>query len=228
MHGENRCKFSHAQALKRGAAKMVVFMKILLLSSIVGLLSLGSACSSSPSSESKKAAAPIEPVTGQTALYRMYQVARSWAPDLEVLQLTSLHPEGVPEAPGKAGAWQATFVSESKNAARNYTYSVVDIEPTLHQGVFASQPENWSASGDTKPFLIAAVKTDTDAAYKKAVKTAGAAAKQEKVPTISFLLQKLNKFTNPTWRVIWGESLGTADLSAYVDASTGEYLETMH
>lgn len=207
---------------------MVLFMRILLLSSIVGVLSIGSACSGSPSSGSKKAETPVQPVTGQTALYRMYQVARSWAPDLEVLQLTTLHPEGVPEVPGKSGAWQATFVSQSKNAARNYTYSVVDIEPTLHQGVFASQPESWSGSGDTKPFVIAAVKTDTDAAYQKALKTAGPAAKREKAPTISFLLQKLNKFTNPTWRVIWGESLGTADLSAYVDASTGEYLETMH
>jgi hypothetical protein len=158
----------------------------------------------------------------------MYQVARSWAPDVEVLQMTTLHPGGVPEVAGKAAAWQATFVSESKSSARNYTYSVVDVEPTLHQGVFASQPESWSGSGDTKPFLIAAVKTDTDAAYKTALKTAGTAARQEKVPTISFLLEKLNKFTDPTWRVIWGESLGTADLSAYVDASTGEYLETMH
>lgn len=158
----------------------------------------------------------------------MYQVARSWAPDLEVLQMTSLHPGGVPEVPGKAGAWQATFVSESKSAARTYTYSVIDVEPTLHKGVFSAQPESWSGSGDTKPFLIASVKTDTDAAYQKALKTAGPSAKREKAPTISFLLQKLNKFTNPTWRVIWGETLGTADLSAYIDASTGEYLETMH
>lgn len=207
---------------------MVLLMKIPVLTFIVGLLAIGSACSNSPSSESKKAESPAEPVTGQTALYRMYQVARSWAPDLEVLQMTTLHPGGVPEIPGKAAAWQATFVSVSKNAARTYTYSVVDLEPTLHKGVFASQPESWSGSSDTKPFLIAAVKTDTDAAYKTALKTAGPAAKREKAPTMSFLLQKLSKFTNPTWRVIWGESLGTADLSAYVDASTGEYLETMH
>ena len=207
---------------------MVLFMKILVLSLTVGLLTIGSACSSSPSPESKKAETPAQPVTGQTALYRMYQVARMWAPDLEVLQMAGLHPEGVPEVPGKAGAWQATFVSESRMMARTYTFSVVDVEPTLHKGVFAGQSESWSASKGDKPFVIGAVKTDTDTAYQTAVKTAGTAAKREKVPTISFLLEKLNKFTNPTWRVIWGESLGTADLSAYVDASTGEYLETMH
>ena len=54
------------------------------------------------------------------------------------------------------------------------------------------------------------------------------AAKQNAKQTISFILEKENKFTNPTWRVIWGESTGTAALSVYIDASTGSYLETMH
>lgn len=186
-------------------------------------------CSDQPSAPDKKVEKAAEPITGQSALYRMYQVARSWASDVEVLHLNSVHVSDVPDVHGKAGAWQATFVSESKNAARIYTYSVVDEEPSLHQGVFASQPESWSGPGSgKKPFLIAAVKIDSDAAYKTAVKNAVDAAKQSPRQTISFLLEKEEKFTNPSWRVIWGESTGTSGLSAYVDASTGEYLETMH
>ena len=186
-------------------------------------------CSDQPGVPEKKAEKAAEPVTGQSALYRMYQVARSWASDAEVLQMNSMHVTDVPDIHGKAGAWQATFVSESKNAARIYTYSVIDAEPSLHQGVFPSQPEAWTgpASGK-KPFLIAAVKIDTDVAYKTALKNAADAAKQNQRQTISFLLEKEAKFTNPSWRVIWGESTGTSGLSAYVDASTGEYLETMH
>lgn len=187
------------------------------------------ACSDEPKVSEKKAEKPAEPVTGQSALYRMYQVARSWASDAEVLRMNSLHVTDVPDVHGKAGAWQATFVSESKNAARLYTYSVVEAEPNLHLGVFATPPESWSGPGSgNKPFVIAAVKIDTDAAYKTAAKNATDAAKQNPKQTISFLLEKEAKFTNPTWRVIWGESIGTSGLSAYLDASTGEYLETMH
>ena len=30
-----------------------------------------------------------------------------------------------------------------------------------------------------------------------------------------------------TWRVVWGDSVGTSNFSVFVDATTGEYLETM-
>ncbi|HLK51226.1 MAG TPA: hypothetical protein VKT49_23950 [Bryobacteraceae bacterium] len=190
---------------------------------------LAAGCSDQPSVSEKKPEKAAEPVTGQSALYRMYQVARSWASDAQVLTMNSMHVAELPDVHGKAGAWQATFVSESKNAARVYTYSVVEAEPNLHQGVFPSQPESWSGPGSgNKPFVIGAVKIDTDAAYKTALKNAAESARQNQQQTISFLLTKEAKFTNPSWRVIWGESAGTSGLSVYVDASTGSYLETMH
>lgn len=199
------------------------------LSVACGVLALLAACSDQPSVSEKKVEKAAEPITGQSALYRMYQVARSWSSDAEVLKMNSMHLTDVPDVHGKAGAWQATFVSESKNAARLYTYSVVEAEPNLHQGVFPSQPESWSGPGSgNKPFIIGAVKVDSDAAYKTAAKNATDAAKQNPKQTISFLLEREQKFTNPTWRVIWGESTGTSGLSAFVDASTGAYLETMH
>jgi hypothetical protein len=45
--------------------------------------------------------------------------------------------------------------------------------------------------------------------------------------TITFVLEKTSRFTDPAWRVIWGESVGTSNFSIFVDASTGKYLETM-
>jgi hypothetical protein len=187
------------------------------------------ACSDQPAVPEKKVEKAAGPITGQSALYRMYQVARSWAPDATVLAMNSMHVSDVPDVHGKAGAWQATFVSESKSAARLYTYSVVEAEPNLHQGVFPSPPESWGGPGSgNKPFPIAGVKIDTDAAYKTAVKNVADATRQNQRETISFLLEKQAKFTDPSWRVIWGESAGTSGLSAYVDASTGAYLITMH
>jgi hypothetical protein len=38
----------------------------------------------------------------------------------------------------------------------------------------------------------------------------------------------VKKYQDPVWRIIWGESAGTSDFSVYVDASTGDYLETLH
>src|SRR5215469_14415040 len=108
------------------------------------LLVVFAGCSDQPKVSEKQVEKAAEPITGQSALYRMYQVARSWASDAEVLKMNSLHVTDVPDVHGKAGAWQAIFVSESKNAARTYTYSVVEAEPSLHQGVFATPPESWS------------------------------------------------------------------------------------
>jgi len=191
-----------------------------------GLALVFAACSEQPATPEKKTT-KAEPITGQSALFRMYQVARSWAADAQVLRMNSIHVTDLPDVHGKAGAWQATFTSETRNEARVYTYSVIETEPNLHEGVFPAQPESWT-SGENKPFLIASAKIDTDAAYQTALKKAEGAAKQNQKQTISFLLDKQAKFTNPTWRVIWGESVGTSGLSVYIDASTGEYLETMH
>lgn len=208
---------------------MKLSMKLPLFLTLCGLAVILGGCSAESGTQTKKAEKPAEAITGQSALYRMYQVARSWAPDGQVLKMQSMHLTDVPDVHGKAGAWQATFVSEARNEARVYTYSVIEAEPNLHQGVFPSQPESWSASGSgNKPFLIAAVKVDTDAAYKTALAHAGDYAKQNPKQTISFFLENAPKFTNPSWRVVWGESVGTAALSVYVDASTGSYLETMH
>jgi hypothetical protein len=181
-------------------------------------------CSEEPTATVKKKA---EPVTGQTALYRMYQVARSWAPDAEVLKMNSIHLTEVPPVRGEAGAWQASFTSASKSAQRTYTYSVVESEGNLHEGVYPGPEESWSGPA-AQPFVVGGVKVDTDAAYKKALAKAADYNARNAKQTISFELGKQESSENPVWRVIWGESAGTSGLSVLVDATTGDYIKTLH
>ncbi len=190
-----------------------------------------SSCSEAPqTAASKEAQKPPEPATGQSALFKMYQAARSWGRDVQILKMSSILLSEMPNVPrGRAAAWQATFVSAELGRARSYTYSVVESMPTIHKGVFAGEEENWSgAGGIDSPFLMAAVSKDTDAAYQTALAQAGDYDKKNPGKPITFLLAKIAKFPDPVWRVVWGESVGTSSFSIYVDASTGEYKQKMH
>src|ERR1700687_275636 len=106
-------------------------------------------------------------------------------------------------------------------------------EPTGNplKGLCAVGEEVWTGtSGPAKPFLIQGLKIDSDAAYETALKKGKRVAEYIKAnpdKTISFLLEQTSKFPDLTWRVIWGESVGTSNYSVFVDATTGEYLETM-
>jgi hypothetical protein len=198
------------------------------LSLILGcaLLTILTGCSEQPgTAEKKEPPKPAEPVTGVTALFKMYQVARSWAPDAQVLKMNSIHLLEVPSVPGEAGAWEALFASASMGRARTYTYSVIESPGNLHQGVFAGQQESLDARAQS--ILMAAVKVDTDAAYKTALGKAGEYDKKNPHLTISMLLEKNKRYPNPAWRMIWGESAGTSGFSVFIDASTGEFLETL-
>ena len=188
-------------------------------------------CSEPTKTTEKKKEEKLEPATGQSALYKMYQVARSWAPDAQVLKMNSILMSEVKDLPpGTAGAWQATFTSATRSQARSYTYSIVEGEGNLHRGVFAGLEEGWSGPrGGNSPFLMLAVKIDTDAAYKTALANGGSDYdKKNPGKPISFLLEKVTKHPDPVWRVIWGESAATSNFSVYVDASTGEFREKLH
>jgi hypothetical protein len=200
-----------------------------LLSFALGLV-LTSCSEAPPAAEKKPAEKPAEPVTGQSGLFKMFQVARSWAPDAQVLKMNSILLSQVPNVPpGTAAEWQATFISAARSQARSYTYSIVeDAGANLHKGVFAGPEEGWSGSrGVNQPFLIAAVKTDSDAAYKTALGQAADYDQKNPGKPIILLLERTAKFPDPVWRVVWGESVGTSNFSIYVDASTGLFLEKM-
>jgi hypothetical protein len=191
------------------------------------------ACSETPTTTAKKEPEKVEPITGITALYRMYGMARAWSSDAQVLQLATIRiAEYTQEVPGKAAAWQAIFVSVSKSRSKSYTYSIVESQGNLHKGAFAGPEESFSGSrGVATPFLIAAVKKDSDEAYQTAMSEPKSKAadfdKKNPGKPITILLEKTSKFPDPAWRVVWGESVGTSGFSVFVDASTGAYLETM-
>jgi hypothetical protein len=171
---------------------------------------------------------PAEPVTGRYALHQMFTNGRGWSADIEVMRVRNIPIEGVKTEPGKAGAWEATFISPSRGRARSYTFSVVEGEGNLHKGVFAGHEESWSGPrGTNRPFIIAAVKTDTPEVLETAQKRAADYEKKNPGKPVNFILEKGTKHANPYWRAYWGESLSTSNFSILVDASTGQYLETL-
>jgi len=203
-------------------------LRLRVVATLPLLLFLG-ACSEEPKPTVKKEVKPAEPVTALSAVYKMYQQARGWAPDCRVLRVGSLDVTDVKAQAGKAGAWEATFMSPDLRQSRRYTYSVVEVPASnLHEGVFAGSTDTWSPVGQTLPFVIQAFKTDSTAAYETAVKKGSAYASKHPDMPVTFLLEWAKRHRNPTWRVIWGSSAATSAFSVYVDATYGDYVSTAH
>jgi len=186
-------------------------------------------CSSEPEKkEEKKAEAPVEPVTAQKAFYGVFPQARLWSGDIEVLNMGPMDPEGVPKGePGTAGAWQVTFISPSKGKMRQFTYSVVKTA-SIDKGAAMGLELPYNPKSQEKSFRTQAFKVDSPAAYKTAMTKAEEYAKKNPNMRVTFQLEGTKQFPNPAWRVIWGDSVATSNFSIYVDATTGEFLKTMH
>jgi hypothetical protein len=204
--------------------KITNWLSVLALAGVVAL----GACGSAPKTESKKEPEkPPEPVTGRYATYQAYLSARTWAQDLEVFQAISVTLPEVASGEGKYPMWRITFVSPSKRARKTYNYSVTDSQG-IYKGIFSGPDEAYSGPvGQNAPFSIQALKIDSDEALKTAMDKGAAYAKKNPAMPISFLLENTKRFPNPTWRVIWGDSVATSAYSIYVDAATGDYLQTM-
>lgn len=158
----------------------------------------------------------------------MYPQARLWAADAVPVELRSIRLSSVPPVKGKAGGWQAIFVSPSLAKSRAYTYSAVEAEGNLHQGVFAGIADDYAPGRGPQPFLIAALKIDSDQAYDVAAAKSQDYIKKNPDKPVSYLLESNKRFPDPSWRVIWGDSVSSSDYSVFVDATTGMYLERMH
>jgi|HubBroStandDraft_6_1064221.scaffolds.fasta_scaffold168966_2 hypothetical protein len=199
----------------------------LLLSLLLGM----AACSDAPKTAEtpKEPPKPEEPLTGRQAFYKIFPQARAWAPDAQPLQVRSIELAEVKPEKGKAGAWQAIFVSPSRAKSKSWTYSILEGPGNLHQGSFAGSEGDWTGSrGTAQPFAVAGIKFDSDQAYEEAAAKSGAYIQKNPDKPTLYLLEMTNRFPDLTWRVIWGESVSTSDYSVFVDATTGKYLEISH
>jgi hypothetical protein len=169
-------------------------------------------------------AAPPEAIAGREAFYKTYPQARTWATDATPLQVKSIDLKQVKSGAGKAGAWQVIYVSPLRGKSRMFTYSAVEAEGNLHQGVFANLEESYSASHQSTPFAVQALKIDTDAAWETAVKNSADYMKTHPDGPITYVLELTNRYPNVAWRIIWGESVSASDYSVFVDATTGVFL----
>ncbi len=194
---------------------------------IAGLILVGCADNAPP--KKKEPEKPAEPVTGRTAFYKMFGPARLWAADVQGLRCSSIRMPQVKAEPGKSGAWECTFVSPSKAKSKSFTYSVVEGEGNLHKDVFAGLDESYTgSSGQASSWPIQAFKIDSDAAWETALKKSEDYVKKNPDMPVFFLLEQTKRFPSLTWRVVWGESVGTSGYSVFVDASTGDFLEKAH
>lgn len=180
-------------------------------------------CSEPP--KPKEAEKPPEPVTGRHALQQMFIAARTWAQDLQIADMTSMHFSQVPEVPGKAGGWQVTFVSPSLQQAKTYTWAAAEISMSIHKGISDERATGWSGN---KSFPIAAVKIDSDEAYQTAVKQVAKYAEAHPGMVLTYQLTMNQQVPDAVWRIIWGANVATSSDSVLVDASTGQYMGTLH
>ncbi len=189
------------------------------------------ACSEPPKQVKKEPPKPAEPVGAQKAFFQMYSAVRGKAmTDVNGFMMQSVTTSGMPQKEGKFAAWRGMFVAPSKQTAWTYTYSAV-TEDSFTMGITNGQPESYTGPrGQNSDWPIQALKIDSDVAYKVAMTKGKGEAYSKKHPEIpiSMVVEKIKKFGNPVYRVIWGTSASTSAFSVYVDASTGEYMETMH
>lgn len=214
-------------------------MKRILFSatSFVLLAFLTTGCSDS-SGPAKKAAAkkPVEaqPISGQSAIFQTFQVARTWASDAMLLKLEN---GDIPEAkaqPGKYGLWRATYVSQSKGQKRDYQYAASDSDGGIIKGVRAGTDSLYIRNPQTHPFAIQEIRVDTTAAYETAMKEVAGDKTMQKVLDenkdlpVQYQLEWNGNVPKPQWRVIFGATVSQSKFSILIDANSGKFAKKLH
>jgi hypothetical protein len=179
-----------------------------------------------PKPAAKKKEEPAAPITGRSAFYKMLPSAKTWAADCKGIQMESIQLKDVPAEPGKAAAWRAIFVSEAKGRMKTFLWSAVDAEGGFRKGTWEGSEDSFRGRlGQAAPFYMQALQHDSDEAYKEALTKEDAYFKTGDKSSVNFLLEFTPRHANLAWRVLWGETVGTARYSVFVDASTGKFLE---
>src|SRR5690348_10835559 len=114
-------------------------------------------CSGTTVKEAPKQVEKPEPITGRHAFQQIFPMARGWATDALPVLVQNINLTQVKACCGKSGAWEVTFYSATSGKTKRYTWSAVEAEGNLHQGVFAGQEEG---SRGQKPFEPVAIQKD--------------------------------------------------------------------
>ena len=190
------------------------------------LVSLAGCSTEAPKPVVKPVEEKPEAITGRAAFYKMLPLAKTWAADCKGIQMESIQMSNVPAEPGKAGAWRAIFVSESKGRMKTILWSAADAEGGFRKGAWEGAEDSFRGKmGQASPFYMQALQHDSDEAYKTAISQADPFLKSGEKTNVNFLLEYTPRNPNLAWRVIWGESVGSAKYSVFTDASTGQFLE---
>ena len=200
--------------------------RILFFTLMAATLILGSCSSSTPPAKKAAPKEPAKPIGGQSATFFMFQSARQWAGDVQLLSVENVNIDEVKPEPGLCGAWRATFVSPERRQMRTYTYSVEESS-TVHKGVFAQTEQPYAVKTTIKPFLIQALKTDTPAALEAALGDKELKVMAQKNPDtpVQYMLECTTQTRfEPAWRVIWGPSVSQSIGSGFIGAESGKFI----
>lgn len=200
-------------------------MKRTLYSGIAVLaLMLGGCSSTSTAPAAKKEVKPAEPIGGQTGIFYMYQAARQWNKDAQILNVENVNIDSVKPDAGKYGAWRGTFVSLTAKTQKTFTYSVAE-EGTIRKGTYMGSESIYAPKAATRVIPIQKVKVDTPAALEIAKKELKAVLDKNPEAPIQFIMEWTYQTPNPVWRVVVGPSVSQSLGSVYVDADTGKFVK---
>ncbi len=189
-------------------------------------LMLGGCSSMSTSPAPKKESKPAVPIGGQSAVFYMYQAARQWKGDAQILSVENVNLDAVAPADGKYGAWRATFVSLTAKSQKLFTYGVVE-EGAIRKGTYAGSEAPYAQKAATRVIPIQKVKVDTPAALEIAKKQLKDVIAKNPDAPVQIIMEWTYQTMNPSWRVIIGPSLSQSLGSVYIDADTGKFVKKM-
>lgn len=201
---------------------------------LLAFLTTGCSDSSAPAKkpEVKKQIA-AQPISGQSAIFQTFQVARTWAPDAMLIKVENGDiPEAKPQ-PGKYGLWRATYVTESKKQKRDYVYAAADSDGVV-KGARAGADSSYTPSPQLHPFAVQEVRVDTVAAYETAMKEVAGDKSLQKILDenkdlpVQYQLEWTGNAPKPQWRVIFGATVSQSKFSILIDANSGKFVRKLH
>lgn len=184
------------------------------------------ACASAPEKKAEKAPEPpAEAVGAQKGFFRTFPSARTWSPDVMPIRIESVAIPEVKNGEGKYGAWRITYVSTAKSKSKVFTYSVAESPGNVYKDVFSPLEERWGGPGGSAlPFRMEAFKVESDKAYATAIEKIKPYLAKNTGKKPNVLIEWNKRFSQPTYRFYWGDSLATAEQTVYVDIATGEFV----